>query len=148
MRVNTDPVHNGADQFFQWLAVDPADGAANVIFYDRRADAANQKAIVTLARSINGGSHWTNFAWTTHPFAAEDDFLGDYTGITALNGRVYGVWAEEITQESSKIHTPAVPTGEEDQTVTSKPKHRTIVRLGVADLRNHARDSKPQLTDY
>ena len=29
-RVNDDPVHNGKDQFMQWVAVDPADGSAYV----------------------------------------------------------------------------------------------------------------------
>lgn len=38
VRVNSDALHNGADQFFQWLAVDPSDGSADVIFYDRRDD--------------------------------------------------------------------------------------------------------------
>ena len=41
VRVNNDPIHDGADQFFQWLAVDPADGAVNVMFYDRRGDPRN-----------------------------------------------------------------------------------------------------------
>ena len=50
-RVNNDPVHNGAEQFFQWLAVDPVDGSVNVIFYDRRNDPKNRKQIVVLARS-------------------------------------------------------------------------------------------------
>src|SRR6185437_14496361 len=47
--MNSDSVHDGADQFFQWLAVDPPTGAANVIFYDRREDAQNVKTKVTLA---------------------------------------------------------------------------------------------------
>jgi hypothetical protein len=35
-RVNDDPVHNGKDQFFQWMAVDPVSGNVFVDFYDRR----------------------------------------------------------------------------------------------------------------
>jgi len=50
MRVNDDPVHSGADQFLQWMAVDPIDGSINVQFYDRRDDPANRKTRVTLAR--------------------------------------------------------------------------------------------------
>jgi hypothetical protein len=145
MRVNSDPLHNGADQFFQWLAVDPSDGAANIIFFDRRADAANQKATVTLARSTNGGRRWTNYAWTQHPFTAEDDFLGDYTGIAALNGRVYGVWTEEAQPErlaSPEMPEPAAPASGEDETVAGKPKHRTIVRVGVADFHKSGREAK------
>ncbi len=51
VRVNNDALHNGADQFFQWLAVDPSDGSADVLFYDRRDDPDNRRAIVVLARS-------------------------------------------------------------------------------------------------
>ena len=61
-RVNNDPVHDGVDQFFQWLAVDPTDGAAYVIFYDRRQDPQNRKQIVVLARSTDGGQSFQNYA--------------------------------------------------------------------------------------
>src|SRR5262249_2950318 len=36
MRVNDDPKGNGKDQLFTWMAVDPADGSINIVFYDRR----------------------------------------------------------------------------------------------------------------
>src|SRR5690349_13746918 len=67
-RVNNDPVHNGAEQFFQWLAVDPVDGSVNVVFYDRRGDPANKKQIVVLARSTDMARSFTNYAWTADPF--------------------------------------------------------------------------------
>lgn len=54
-RVNSDPVHDGADQFFQWLAVDPTSGAVNVAFYDRRADSADEVQIVALADRLTAG---------------------------------------------------------------------------------------------
>ncbi len=95
VRVNNDPVHDGADQFFQWLAVDPIDGAANVIFYDRRGDPKNRKQTVTLARSTDGGASFQNYAWTNEPFEAGGVFFGDYSGIAALGGRVYGIWTEK-----------------------------------------------------
>jgi hypothetical protein len=62
VRVNSNPAHDGTDQFFQWLAVDPATGTANVIFYDRRLDPDNRKTTVTLARSVDGGRTFTNYA--------------------------------------------------------------------------------------
>lgn len=126
VRVNNDLVHDGADQFFQWLAVDPADGAVNVVFYDRRGDPANRKQIVVLARSTDGGSSFNNFAWTSEPFDASGVFFGDYTGLAALNGRVYGVWTEKPAKKESSPNS----TNEE----TSKAHHGTIVRVGVADF--------------
>lgn len=152
-RVNSDAIHNGADQFFQWLAVDPATGAANVIFYDRRNDAANTKATVVLARSSDGGKTFVNYAWTPpqEAFDAREDFLGDYTGIAALNGRVYGVWAEEAqplpppvlnpapdSDKGSKAapgSSPAPPVSVAgEQPCPPKHPHRTVIRVGTAEF--------------
>ena len=113
VRVNSDAVHDGADQFFHWLAVDPANGAAYVIYYDRRSDPTNRKARVVLARSTDGGRSFTNYAWTDTVFDPAEVFLGDYTGIAAQGGRVYGVWTEK----------PELPRSRD-----------TIVRVGVADF--------------
>jgi len=113
LRVNDDPLHDGADQFFQWMAVDPSDGAAYVLFYDRRGDQKNRQSTITLARSTDGGRSFQNFAWTDTPFDARDVFIGDYTGVAALNGRVYGIWTEKPENKSSRD---------------------TIVRIGSADF--------------
>lgn len=118
VRVNNDALHNGADQFFQWLAVDPSDGSADVLFYDRRDDPDNRRANVVLARSTDGGQTFSNYAWTEAPFDPGDAFLGDYTGITALNGHVYGAWTETAPRPRSGSAT----------------KPSTIVKLGVANF--------------
>lgn len=126
VRVNSNPVHDGTDQFFQWLSVDPVSGAANVIFYDRRGDEENRKTTVTLARSTDGGATFTNYAWSTVPFVStRDEFIGDYTGIAALNNKVYGTWTEVVPQEESK-----------EKTAIQKSRYRphTIVKVGVAQF--------------
>jgi hypothetical protein len=117
VRVNDDAAHSGADHFFQWLAADPVTGDLDVVFYDRRADPANRKQTVTLARSTDGGRTFTNYAWTTEPFQTNDVvFMGDYSGIAAHGGRVYGVWTER-----PKANGETQPRG-------------TVVRVGVADF--------------
>jgi len=125
VRVNNDGVHNGADQFFQWLSVDPKDGSANVLFYDRRGDPQNRKQIVVLARSTDNGRTFTNYAWTEEPFEAGGVFFGDYTGIAAFGGRVYGVWTEKPNQ---------VPASENKPEDKHSGEHGTIVRVGTADF--------------
>jgi hypothetical protein len=129
VRVNNDPVHDGADQLFQWLAVDPMDGAAYILFYDRRLDQQNRTQTVVLGRSTDSGSSFQNYAWTTEPFEASGVFFGDYTGLAASGGRVYGVWTEKPA---------AVPeTGKETEKKPedAKPKPRgTVVKVGVADF--------------
>jgi hypothetical protein len=117
VRVNNDPLHNGKDQFFQWMAVDPQSGAINLIFYDRRTD--NEATTVTLARSTDGGKTFQNYTWDPDAFEAEGDFLGDYLAVTAFGNKVYGAWAHQTTEEAK----------------TERGKRtRTILRVGSADF--------------
>jgi Neuraminidase (sialidase) len=115
VRVSTNPIHDGTDQFFQWLAVDPVSGAANVIFYDRRNDPKNKKMTMTVARSTDGGKTFENYAWTNDGFEGGDQFIGDYTGIAAYGDKVFGAWSETRDPKNPK-------------------KHSTLVRVGVADF--------------
>lgn len=130
LRVNSDPIHDGAEQFFQWLAVDPVDGSVNVIFYDRRRDPQNRKQIVVLARSSDGGRSFNNYAWTEEAFEAGGVFFGDYSGLAAYRGRVYGVWTEKPSPIPPKDQDKGSGTKEEDS--TAKPG--TVVKVGVADF--------------
>lgn len=117
VRVNNDTIHNGNDQFFQWMAVDPVSGAINVVFYDRRVN--NDETTVTLARSTDGGKTFTNYAWDSEVFSADGDFLGDYIGITAYAGKVYGTWAHQTSEQTKEEHGR---------------RTRTTVRVGTADF--------------
>jgi hypothetical protein len=126
MRVNSDPLHDGNDQFFQWMAVDPVTGAIYVQFYDRRDDPANRKTWITLARSTDGGKTFTNYAWTDTPFESEMAFLGDYTWLTAYNNKVYGVWTETVAPAADAPATPAPGN--------RRNRGATAVRVGTADF--------------
>ncbi len=130
IRANNDPVHNGAEQFFQWLAVDPTDGSVAVLFYDRRGDTLNRKQIVVLARSTDGGQNFTNYAWTEEPFEASGVFFGDYTGLAAYGGRVYGMWTEKPAPEPESKDEKEKADDKE-----TKPRPRgTVVKVGTADF--------------
>jgi hypothetical protein len=158
MRVNSDPLHNGADQFFQWLAVDPVDGSANLVFYDRRSDPENRKCNFVLARSTDGGRTFANYAWTTNAFDPHGDFIGDYSGIAAYAGRVYGVWgrnarpdefvpqsqsgAEASSNEKSSPNDEKQRKEKQDSNLApeaqQKPKKKIqVVEVGVADFSPH-----------
>ena len=126
VRVNNDPLHNGHDQFFQWMSVDPMDGSENVIFCDRRADPGNRSYYMTLARSTDGGQTFQNYAWSTQPSDPKDLFMGDYMGISAYGGKVYGIWARTATPEeqaaaSEKSAEPAKAMPEEKFTIEENP---------------------------
>lgn len=132
VRVNNDPIHDGADQFFQWLSVDPVTGAVSILFYDRRLDTENKKTLVTLARSTDGGQTFQNYGWSVKPFvASEQDFMGDYSGIASFNNRVYGAWAEDTVPNNSPPTEPKKPS---PATPKEHSKDHTIVRVGVADF--------------
>jgi hypothetical protein len=124
LRVNDDPMHNGADQFYQWLAVDPTNGDVYVEFYDRRADPDNLKTWVTLARSTDEGKTFTNYAWTVKPFVGHNTFLGDYSWLTAYEGRVYGAWAEAVSDTKAVVACGGCGT-------VGTP---AIIRIGIADF--------------
>lgn len=130
VRVNNDATHDGAEQFFQWLAVDPVDGTADVVFYDRRGDPQNRKQIVVLARSTDGGRSFANYAWTDESFEAGNVFFGDYTGLAAYGGRVYGVWTEKPNHVAESDTKP----GDEHSGA-----HGTVVNVGVADFQSGAK---------
>jgi hypothetical protein len=128
VRVNSNPAHDGTDQFFQWLAVDPATGTANVIFYDRRLAPDNRQTTVTLARSVDAGRSFTNYAWTRDAFVTRrEEFIGDYIGIAALNNKAYGVWAE--------IAGPTAPKDKAEVPPTPFRPH-CVIRVGIADFGN------------
>ena len=112
-RVNGDSVHDGADHFFQWMAVDPSDGSIYVVFYDRRGDPRNRAQAVVVARSTDGGQSFQNYSWTEQPFNAKGGFIGDYNGLAAANGRVYGIWTEK------------------PENITTRD---TVIRVGIADF--------------
>lgn len=116
VRVNDDPVHDGADQFMQWLAIDPDDGAVNVLFYDRRFDPDNVRVSVVLGRSTDGGNSFENYMMSDSSFDPTGAFIGDYTGIAAFGGRVYGAWTETV------------------RTSTGRRNRVTAVKVGVADF--------------
>ena len=122
VRVNDDPVHDGRDQFMQWAAADLATGDLYVMFYDRRFDPENQSATITLARSADAGHSFQNYAWTTKAFDPEDAFIGDYSGLAAYDGCVYGAWTEQVPAEAQP--RAAAPQGQ--------PDPHSIVRVAIA----------------
>lgn len=124
VRVNNDPMHDGADQFYQWMTVDPITGAVYVLFYDRRDDPADQKTRVALARSTDGGRRFDNYAWTENAFEGRQTFLGDYTWLAAFDNRVFGAWTE-----NAPVKPGSVPPGG-----ASEPEKDTWIRVGRADF--------------
>lgn len=89
-KVNQD--NTQTHQFFTWMTVDPATGFIYIVYYDRR-NYNDNRTDVYVARSTDGGETFTEFKVSQSPFTPTSSiFFGDYTGITALNGKVYPIW--------------------------------------------------------
>jgi hypothetical protein len=131
LKVNTDPAHDGDDHFFQWLAIDPSTGDVYVLFYDRRNDPLDRSQTVTLARSSDGGRTFANYAWTNKLFDAGGSFLGDYTGLAALDGRVYGVWTEK---PSGFPHIPRPGSLRHPDLSQLLRRRASVICVGIADF--------------
>src|SRR5262249_11374985 len=104
-------------------AVDPESGAVNVLFYDRRRDPANRSADVVLARSTDAGRTFRNYLLSERTFDPLGGSIGEYTGLAAFGGRVFGSWTEIVPSPG-----PAPVAG-----ARSRPS--SVIRVGIADFR-------------
>jgi hypothetical protein len=117
----------------------------DVVFYDRRGDPSGRKQIVVLARSTDGGHSFNNYAWTDEPFEASGVFFGDYSGLAAYGGRVYGIWTEkpapapevlapEVKEKPEEAGKNAKDADVKDAKETKPAPRGTIVKIGTADF--------------
>src|SRR4029077_15857902 len=67
IRVNTDSLSNGLDQFHHWMTVDYARWI-DVVFLDRRNDPANIFCDAYFAQSRDGGWTFKNYRLTAQNF--------------------------------------------------------------------------------
>ncbi len=118
-RLNDDPMRNGKDQFFPWIAASP-DGRVHVSWFDRREDPndANYKEYYTY--STDHGATWQpNIAVSTAASApANSSFIGDYSGIAATNNVVMPVWTDIRTAGNQNAY---VARGQFSSDVTPTP---------------------------
>jgi hypothetical protein len=98
--------------------------------------------------------------WSTHPSDPKDIFMGDYMGIAAYGGKVYGIWARTATAEELSLNiakpaesqntapdkTPAEgkATGTEEWQPAGLKTGRLFVEVGLADFSRNAGAGKSQ----
>jgi hypothetical protein len=89
---------------FTWMAVDPVDGAINVVFHDRRNQQGTMTG-VTLARSVDGGQSFVNLPLPIPAFdcCAGSAFFGDYSGIDANGGLVVAAFPVLTAKGQQKV---------------------------------------------
>jgi hypothetical protein len=102
VRVNDDPINNGKDQYYPWVAVDQATGRVLLVWYDSR-DVSNNQAEVFMAHSVDGGSTFENFEVSTTAHSPSPipglagGYAGDYIGVDGYDDIAYPYWAENST---------------------------------------------------
>lgn len=89
--------------------------------------------IVVLARSIDRGRSFANYAWTDERFEAGGVFFGNWAGGFWRAG-FYGVWTEKPNQSAE----PDTKTANETSDAPG-----TVVKVGIADFTNAERSPQP-----
>ncbi len=117
VRVNDDPLQDGANQFQPQMAVAP-NGVVSIAFFDTRLDPQHRLIDVFLAQSIDGGASFlknvrvTTRSWDPAVDAPIDgygqQFIGDYQGLAADDHFVHPFWNDTRTGRQ-EIFTAAVP---------------------------------------
>jgi hypothetical protein len=101
IRVNQDPLNNGAIQFFPAIEVDDG-GGINIVYYDDR-NVGGQLTEVYISRSTDGGDTWVDFPVSDHSFTvaprqgSTNGFMGDYIGICYSNGKLWPFWMDNYS---------------------------------------------------
>ena len=102
VKVNQDTSNN--DQWQPWITVDPSNGNLFVVYYDSRNFPANDSAEVYISASTDGGETFADILVSDAPFlprasgwAGDVCYMGDYIGISALNGVVWPLWSDNRT---------------------------------------------------
>jgi len=99
LKVNDD--QTSRHQFFTWMTVDPTTGHIWAVFYDRR-NTTGDATDVFVAKSTDGGDTFENFKVSQSSFTPSSFvFFGDYTNITAWNGKIYPIWMRADNQTMS-----------------------------------------------
>ncbi len=102
-RVSGDPADDPGPRFFAWLAVDPSRGDLVSGWYHARPDG---RLAYVLATSTDGGITFRRSDWSQATFPASGEFLGDYTGVDALDGVAWGAWAETLPEGGAGARGP------------------------------------------
>lgn len=117
VRVNSDKLNNGADQFMPWVAAAP-DGAFAIDYNDRRLDPKDTNYNTFFTYSTDDGATWimdqrisSVASNPKYAFGFRAPFLGDYIGMAAdSNGVFHPVWTD-LRRKHDDVYTVAIGKG-------------------------------------
>ena len=135
-RVNRDPIGNGKDNYFPWIACDPATGLLACIYYDSRNFAGNDMVETFVAISSDQGATWGDFRVSDVGWSGDGisgfggNYAGDYVGIVVRQNRVFPMWSDNRTGNMLAYVSPFTPP----MTVTYPNGGETLVVLCDATI--------------
>ncbi|MBL0108645.1 MAG: T9SS type A sorting domain-containing protein [Ignavibacteria bacterium] len=89
------------------MTIDQATGYLYFVFYDRR-NYSNTQTDVFMARSTDDGETFNNFKVSATPFTPNSSsFFGDYSNVTAHNGKVRPIWTR-LDNSTLSLYTAIV----------------------------------------
>ena len=103
------------DQLNQWLVVDEATGALEVMYYDTVADPTRKKVDVWTQSSFDDGVTWSpavkvTSAQTDETISGADsgNQFGDYNGMSGISGTFFPSWTDRRNAAREEIWTAKV----------------------------------------
>lgn len=117
VRINTDPVDNGAWQWFATLGVAP-NGRIDVVWNDTRADPGGFASVVYYAFSEDAGVTWSaneplTPAWDPHLGFPNQDKIGDYYDLVSFNDAAHLAYAATFNGEQDIYYLRIEPSASE-----------------------------------
>jgi hypothetical protein len=101
IRVNQYALNNGKTQYFPALSVDQS-GGVNIIYYDDRNTSTDSSEVV-LARSMDGGTTWTERVISDHRFKPKpiiggaSNYQGDHISLLAVGTKLFAFWMDDFS---------------------------------------------------
>lgn len=92
IRINTDPIGNGRDQFMGHFILDGATGNWYSIFYDRRHADGDKELDITLAWSQSDTIYNQRLTPNSFVSPGKTKFFGDYIGVDAHHDFIVPLW--------------------------------------------------------
>lgn len=112
LRVNTDALGNGKDQWHPWVTVGP-DGNVYVVYSDSRNDPNNLLTDTYVAVSRDGGESFEDYRVNTqtfNPLTGEYPyFIGDYNCIVSTSSTIIPSWTDMRSGFNSDAYIALVP---------------------------------------
>lgn len=138
LKINDD--NTDRHQFFPWMTIDQTTGHIWGVFYDRR-NTTGSATDIYVVKSTDGGVSFENFKVNESSFIPTSSvFFGDYTNITAWDGKVFPIWMRLdntiLTVWTALIEDTPVPVELVDFTV-SNDLDKSFIQWSTASETNN-----------